>query len=143
MSRLVAVCGPPGAGKSTYVTKRMGWDDLLVDLDAIYCGITGRAQYEKPAVLLEVAKKLRDVLLEEARKRNLRAWYVTSAPKRRERNELRTAGFKVIVIETDQWTCLDRIRKDPRRACLTEEWREIVDRWWRDYEPSNLDEVSS
>lgn len=138
------VAGPPGAGKSRWVQERMRWGDLLLDMDAIYCALSALPQYDKPDVLLPYVMEARDAVLSRlARPSQLgRAWVVTTAAKRMERDRIRrTLGAKVIVIETSANDCMKRISEDSRRSGRADLWREMIESWWKNYERDPSDTV--
>ena len=143
---VTVVCGPPGAGKSTWVRERMRWGDLLLDLDALYVAMSGLPQYDKPDTLLPFVMEARDAILERLVRPSeiTRAWVVTTAPKRLERDRLRrTLKAKVIVIETSASECIKRIGCDERRSDRVDLWRDKVEGWWSNYERDERDTVVS
>lgn len=139
------VAGPPGAGKSRWVRERMRWGDLLLDMDALYIALSQLPQYDKPDVLLPFVMEAKDAVLSRlARPSQLgRAWIVTTAPKRMERDRLkRTLRARVVVLETSPSECERRISEDERRSVRANLWREMIERWWKDYERDPSDVIA-
>lgn len=137
------VCGPPGSGKTTYVRERMRWGDLVVDLDAIFVAISGLGWYEKPECLLPFAAEARDALLARLGQPSevRHAWVIMSGARRADRQRLRSQLHgTVVVLEVPGTECMRRIALDERRATMAPLWKDLVDRWWREYEPDDADE---
>ena len=56
--KVYLVYGPPSSGKTTYINKHATGNDLIVDMDLIYAGISNNHLYHKPrAFLLEERMK--------------------------------------------------------------------------------------
>lgn len=130
---VTVVCGPPGAGKSTYVREAMEPGDLILDMDLIYRALTDGP--DKPNAILPFAAEARDAVLARLSRRNqLRhAWIVTSAPRRADREPYIRAGARLIMRLADPRECKRRILADPGRASDVD-WLRLVDEWWANYE---------
>jgi len=140
--KVTIVAGPPAAGKSTYVAKRKGWNDLVVDLDLIYAALTGgTVGSDKPQGLLAYALIARDAILENLDKGEAyNTWVVTCAADRARREEMaRKLGAEVVVLETSQSECSRRINADPQRRKARKQWGELVKRWWDTYKRTHDD----
>ena len=143
-AQVTAIVGPAGSGKSYYVAQHSRWGDLIVDLDAIYCALSGLPPYEKPDTLLPFVCEARDAVIARlARGSAIRAaWIVTSAADAATRERLRQQlRAHVIVFETPPDECLRRIANDPRRQDKWELWTPIVQQWWHNYERDARDTV--
>lgn len=140
---IIAVCGPPGCGKSTFIDKRKSWGDLIVDTDAIYQAVSGLPAYDKPDTLLSIVFGVRDYLLYQLTNCNTgyRGWIVAGGSALKDREDFRALGARVIVIEASLNTCLRNIRNDPRREKKWQLWEPLIKKWWSRYERSNLDEI--
>ncbi|HHV61139.1 MAG TPA: AAA family ATPase [Firmicutes bacterium] len=137
-TQVTLVCGPPGSGKTSYVREHARRGDLILDLDAIFMAISGLPWYDKPEELLPFAAEARDAILRRLeRPSNVRrAWVIMSGAKRQERESLRQRlRAKVVMLDVPADECMRRIKQDERRAHQVEEWRGLVERWWREYEP--------
>lgn len=132
------VCGPPGSGKTTWVTNRQRWGDVVVDMDELFVAVTGLPWYEKPEALVKLVLELQETALrwiERNPARFVNAWVITGGAKAAGRARL--AGrlqAKVVVLETPPDECLRRIAADTRRAEKMERWSPLVYKWWREYE---------
>ena len=143
---MVAVCGPPGSGKSTYVRTRKSWGDLVIDVDALYSAMGAEGPHDNPAALKSFVLSCRDLLYDmlEDESDVGRAWVISCAPRRKDRNDLRyRLGAEVVVLEVPESECLNRIMADPARKAHTELWREWVHNWWERYEPGRDDIIRS
>lgn len=139
------VTGPPGAGKSAYVTKNAGPADIVIDLDHIRAELAGQPLYHAGAEWHEAAVAERDRRLVALTTANApRGWFVICAPEARLRwlwaKHLGT--HDVVVLETPAHECVARVRRDHRRprATLPETERTIA-RWWAAYTRSKHDRV--
>jgi hypothetical protein len=144
MPTVIVVAGPPGSGKTRYVAERVHPGDLVVDLDTLYVALSGLDLYDKPLPLLPFVCEARDAVISRLYRRNdlQRAWIIAGLPDRASRDKLREGlGARVVVLECTGQTCLARIQNDPRRKTSWQTWKPIVDKWWRDYQPSRQDEV--
>lgn len=135
------VCGPPGSGKSTYVNEHRLPHDLVVDVDAIYQALTGRAYYEKPPGMLPYVLAARDAVLNKLCKPGTikRAWVIMGAPKRSEREAWqRKLNADLVMLTPSIDVCVSRIDMSEQRKGLGAQWRPIVERWWRQYQDESL-----
>lgn len=140
------VCGPPGSGKTTYVTGRKRTGDLVVDLDALFAALSGEAWYDKSSNLLPVVLDVRDWIVENIPSWNkagrfYNAWAITSNPETRHRLARKLGAKEVVVIETSYHECLARIGNDERRRKYLDHWTPLVQKWWDKYEPDPADTV--
>ena len=130
------VCGPPGSGKSGYVTKRARWGDLIVDFDALAAAMTGLPLYDRSPSIIPFVAEARDALIRRlCRPSGVRhAWIIHGGAKQAERQSLIDAGAKLVMLEVPAVECIRRISQDPRRAARWELWKPIVEQWWATYE---------
>lgn len=142
--QVVAVCGPPGSGKTRYVHEHKERGDLVLDLDAIVMALSGLPMYDKPRAILPFAWEARDAVLRRLEQPSdlTRAWIIAGAPRATTREEFtQRLGARVIVLEVAAEECMRRIRQDERRWQAAAEWEDIVAAWWEDYEPRDGDVV--
>lgn len=136
----VIVCGPPGAGKSTWVLEQAVTGDLILDLDEMKRSICGEHRSDFPDSLLDHAIQARDFVARSwAITRDCNLWYVTTMPEPEKRAGISAelGGAKVIVFEVPADTCKQQLQGSEdidRRSRLA------VD-WWEKYLPRFEDEV--
>lgn len=133
---IYVVCGPPGAGKTTYALKHMSPGDVIIDWDFLFTAISGQPAHHNEASLNELVADLRDHLIEMIGYgypgvRNF--WVTLCAPRQETRDYWRNNyGAKVIVLKERISTCLARLAKDPTRHDW-QKWRPHVERWWKEF----------
>jgi predicted kinase len=131
---LTIVCGPPGAGKSTYLRQHVGPDDIVIDLDQIkqeYSGLPEHAITHPellPIALEERNKRLRTLCSDTTHKR---AWFVVSAPNPEDRRVWADMlGGRVELIATPLEVCIERIKADPTRVGHKSRMVAAARAWW-------------
>jgi len=129
------VCGPPGAGKSTYIRERAADGDMVIDFD-LYLKALGAEKWTTDPVAVRQAFRLRDADLRSlATRKRGRVWLIKSAPTMAERSAWSRALLRVteVVLAVDPETCKARIRADPERQHAVEKMCAAVDDWWSAY----------
>ncbi len=125
------VAGPPCSGKNTYVRQHMAPGDLVVDYDAIMAAFSGQDMHDHERAVQPYVYEARDrVITKWLTRKDVDLWLIYGAPKRRDRDYYTRRGFRVVIIDTDERTCLRRA-KDERPG----DWWKFVHRWFQDYEP--------
>lgn len=123
------VCGPPSAGKSTWVQQRAGLTDVVVDLDAIATGLAGTSGHDHPEMTRQAARQLRDRLERRiAKAGHVTAWVIRLAPTAGERLQLtaRLRATEVVVLDPGRDEALARAAADGRP-----DWTAAaIDRWY-------------
>jgi len=143
VTKVVVVCGPPGSGKSTYVAEHRKPHDIAVDLDALMAAISGRDWYDESPAHLTFAMAARDGIFNRLEQASgvPTAWIVMSGARLDDREEPRQRfGARVILLDVGELECLRRIKADPRRSAKFTMWKQIVKRWFREYERPESDE---
>lgn len=143
---VVVVCGPPGAGKSSFVLERARWGELVVDYDALMHAMSGLPSHERPANLRPFVEAARDsVLALIGIVECPRAWVIATGATRAARNMLRMRfkrAVTVVVLETSPTECWRRVKDDPERGnAEAAGLRDSVDSWWRKYERDERDDI--
>ena len=114
---VTVVCGPPGAGKTTYCEQRAGKEDLVIDVDEIAARITGKPIYHASFEELSQAIRVRNKMLADlANTTYKKAWLITVGKYESKRNWWRDKlNAELIVLEPDKRTCIARVKADERR----------------------------
>jgi hypothetical protein len=140
---LTIVCGPPAAGKSTYVQARAGANDLVIDVDQIAAGLAGSAlhawdgdRWLAPAIYLR-----NDALGKLAGATASAAWFITTAAsaKAREWWAAKLRPMAMVVLETPVSDCVANAEKDCDRD--QQKTAEAIAAWWWSYTPRHGDVV--
>lgn len=127
--RLTIVCGPPRAGKNTYVEEHMMPGDIVVDLDEI--------RSRKAGMGLTEAFKNRDAMLSYAEQDTVGVWLIIGAPLQSQRQAMREGlrPGRIVVLETSPTLCTRRARHDHRDLGVA------IERWWSQYTRDERDEM--
>jgi hypothetical protein len=104
------VCGPPGAGKSTYVEERAEADDVIIDLDDCFievCGVHGHIASRQHLV---AAMQVRNRRLAAALEGDSKLWFIVGAPSDQERAQWQQRlGAELVALDTDAAVCRARL----------------------------------
>lgn len=126
------VCGPPAAGKSTYVAKHAGPDDVVIDLDLIAQEL-GLPRNEMGANLpaLVTARNIRLASLAREPPSRL-AWVIMTLPGAALRKEWQTllGADPPVVLVPPRAELHRRILADPQRVLVRTEQRAAVAEWF-------------
>jgi len=128
------VCGPPGAGKSTYVTEHAGPNDLVIDLDVIRSTLAGTAIHQGGNLQLAPALDERNRLLRSLPTDTVhdRCWFIIAAPNPEDRAawQRKLAG-SLIVLDPGYPECERRIRADATRKGNLDGMLDLCRDWYR------------
>jgi 5-methylcytosine-specific restriction protein A len=135
---LTIVCGPPAAGKTTWVRQRAQAEDLIIDLDEIKARLSGAGLDSSWRAGLMKALEARNRLLAALGQRDApcpAAWFIVGEPAAAKRawwdRVLRPR--RIVVLETPDEVCLSRIAAAPERAQTRAAQSVAVAKWWATY----------
>lgn len=128
------VCGPPGAGKTTYVRQNSKPGDIIIDFDLIRESLGMTRENSKYRDIRRVLRR-RDTIIRGLHEASgCEAWIVMLAPTRAERREWKRAlgGVTVHKINTEADECKRRIALDKTREGIgvRESLYKAVDRYF-------------
>lgn len=115
------VCGPPAAGKSTYVKEQAQPNDLVIDLDAL------RDTYKHD----DIAQAVRQSLEASAGVHPGDVWVIRTLADAQQRTDAakRIGATETVVLATPAELAKSRaVKRDPDK-----DLSEPIDRWWKDY----------
>jgi shikimate kinase len=137
--KVVVVYGPPGAGKTRWAMEWMKAGDIIVDLDLIYSALSGQPVHHKPDNLLGFVLDTREAiyrLLDVRRKVAATVWIVISGARKDERQALIDRyEAETVLVKASVADCYENIKRDTTRPEMVRATTEIVDKWFREYEP--------
>lgn len=126
------VWGSPCSGKSSFVERAAGKNDLIVDVDKLYAAVSINPLHIKSNRLTGNVLALRNTLIDMIRTRNgkwINAWVIVSKCRPMELERMvKDLGAEPLHIDTDKETCLDRA------ADRAGEYIKFIDDYFRDYD---------
>jgi hypothetical protein len=132
--RVKLVCGPPAAGKTTYVNAHKGPDDVVIDWDLIAdeFGFDRKTAKDYIPELLEERNARLAALAEEPATRV--AWVVLTAPSKSLRrwwcDRLGVRSVDLIVLVPPREELYRRIMADPARFTVRKSNLELAAQWF-------------
>lgn len=130
------ICGPSGAGKTTFTKNNANKEDIVIDLDEIRERISGLPSSECGEEWFKPAINERNRMLKGLSKANgkRKAWFIFSGASLNHRRFWQQAlNTDIVVLEIDKQRCMERIRKDKSRLKDLSEYEAWIDKWWKNY----------
>lgn len=133
------VCGPPCAGKTTYVESVATRYDLVVDLDKIQNAISVIEPYDKPAATKKMLFDIRDMLYDKIAFRFgewENAYVIACLPTKIEQEQLqqRLNGADIIYINTSKAICVNRALERSESNVIKENQIKYIERYFQSLE---------
>ena len=129
--RRVVVCGPPAAGKTTYVQRHRRPGDIVWDFDVIAEAVTGRELYAPSPELIPLFQSMRDALVRwlTIDRPVCRAFIIVTRPDVARRLAAQLGAVVVMVLATEA-ECVRRLEYEPARAPRRAEQIAAVGHWF-------------
>ncbi|MGZ9825282.1 AAA family ATPase [Tsukamurella ocularis] len=125
------MCGPPAAGKSTYVREHAAAEDVVIDLDSIATALrtgTPSSVHDYPQHVRAVAIAAREAAIREAAALHhpVTTWLIHTQPTAEHLAEYAADGWDVITIDPGRETVRERAASSDRPAGAID----AIDRWY-------------
>lgn len=138
LQKVYYVWGAPCSGKTTFVQEAKGANDIVIDIDSIWECLTGAQRYVKPKALNQNIFMTRNYLLEmvQLRTGNWRnAWIIEGGARAIDRrNRLIQLGAEDIHIDTDMYTCIERLTNRDMPYAAKKQWENYIADWFDTYD---------
>ena len=136
--KVTIVCGPPGAGKSTYVRERKKSVDIALDVDELYQALTmNPGSREKPEGVLPFVLAARDGVIDLIARGFLSCgdvWIIMCGENNETRSELRARlNAEVVILDVPAGECIRRMRDQGRPAAHIRDIEPVVLKWHRKF----------
>lgn len=131
------VCGPPASGKSTYVADHAAPGDVVIDFDLIRKKVGG-TKWDQDMSVRRRAFAYRDRILRTLKdRRSGHCWLIVTAPSCKERDAWCAAlgNTIVVVMDTPENVCIERIDADPERHASANGMKRAVREWFKAQRP--------
>lgn len=141
--RTILVIGPPGSGKSTYVSTHSKSGDVIIDLDEIYCELTGKPPYSAHGqATIERAIQLRNQRIEELENKVMPGktlWVILSAGNTIDRITWKRLlnPYRTLVMRCSKEKCIERVKQ--RHSEIEVEQIQAVEKWFLNFQPMTTD----
>lgn len=140
MRNVVLVCGPPCAGKTTFVSAHRAAGDQVADFDTVARHLGSPGKWMHPAAVGDAAEREMQHLIDQAAAlEDGGFWVIRCAPEAELREALaaKLNASRVVVLLPPLGVLMSRARQRP----LPEQTKRAVLRWMDRYTPSDVDEL--
>lgn len=120
MANVHVVIGPPAAGKSTFVKRNAGPDDVVIDFDLIANALSGQdaANHDHTQTVKMVTKAARAAAVAKACSMGVATWMIHSSPAQSTLDRYAAAGATIHVIDPGKDVVMSRCKRERPRAML-------------------------
>ena len=134
IKKVYIVFGAPCSGKTSFVEENAGDNDIILEIDRLYQGITKSGVHELPQAVKSNVFKLRDSMLDMIATRYgawENAYIIGGYPLLNERERLadRVNADKIIYVDTPKEVCLLRLESEPNGRDR-DKWRGYIEDWF-------------
>lgn len=129
--KVYVIHGSPLSGKSTFVNKHKGPNDLMYDFDVIMSAISGLEVHERNDNLIEYVKDIRDLIITKLKsEKNIdNAWIITTRVSKELEQSL--VGLNPIYkqMKIDIYTAKKRLKEDPGNRNINH-WDKVIEQYF-------------
>ncbi|MEE4493569.1 AAA family ATPase [Streptomyces sp. BE230] len=129
---LFVVCGPPAAGKSSWIRAHAKAADIVIDLDLIALAMAGPGadHHNHSPELLRIVYRARTAAIHEAEQVLDRTdvYLIHTMPGAKARTRYKRLGARIITVDPGEAIVRQRV-KDMRQPAM----EGVVTRWYRDH----------
>lgn len=109
------VCGPPAAGKTSYVAEHKKEGDVVVDFDAMATALGSPASHQAPRPIKEVTFAARKAAIARIFEGvDVDAWIIQSNPAKPSIERWGAAGARFILVDPGEEQCISQAQEDDR-----------------------------
>lgn len=136
------VVGPPASGKTTWCKEQMQDGDRLIDFDEIDADINGVAR-RRGRLVVPILRERNRRLLDAAGMKSGRIFLPMTGARHalREWWRRKLGNVTVVLVNTDEATCIERIRSSDDRSHRAAEQEQAVKEWFSAAEREGVDIV--
>lgn len=118
------ICGPPCAGKSTYIQERAKPGELVIDFDKIAEAIGSGVRHQAKGYVWKAAQVARSTLIDYALRSKGEAWIIDSLPGIESLARYESCKAYITVLDPGIAVCKERAANRPEGT------KESIDRWY-------------
>lgn len=133
MVKIHVVYGSPASGKTTYVKKEMGDNDLMYDFDDLMKSISGKPYQQVNKQLMSYVLGIRDLILVKLRAETTidNAYIITSFLTDDLVRKLKGLSVNYIKMDTDPQVCISRVTNSSRID--KDRVHDVIYEWYNKY----------